>query len=99
MKTLVAMLVLFSTPILAAPVGVRSCNQQARINQGVRSGELNRFEAHRLQAQHNRIDRQIARDRLDGGGMTAAERAHHQNQQDRLSHRIAAQKHDGQQRF
>ncbi len=99
MKTLiVAMVMLSSSLVLAAPPGARSMNQQARINQGVRSGELNGREAARLQAQHNRIERQIVRDRNDGGGMTPAERARIEAEQNRLSRHIAVQKHDGQSR-
>ena len=55
MKTLVAMVVLVSASVFAAPVGVRSASEQARINQGVRSGQLNGRETVRLQAQQNRI--------------------------------------------
>ncbi|MDP3238703.1 MAG: hypothetical protein Q8N26_38290 [Myxococcales bacterium] len=98
MKTLVAMVVLVSASVFAAPVGVRSASQQARINQGVRTGELNRHEAARLQAQQNRIERHIVRDHIDGGGMTAAERSRIQAQQNQLNRRIAVQKHDGQSR-
>lgn len=99
MKSLIAVVVLVSSSmVLAAPPAVRSMNQQARINQGVQSGELNGREAARLEAQHNRIERQIVRDRIDGGGMTPAERARIEAEQNRLSRRIATQKHDGQQR-
>ncbi|MEW5740575.1 MAG: hypothetical protein AB1938_16725 [Myxococcota bacterium] len=89
---------LLATPALAAPVGARSANQQARINQGVRSGELTGPEAARMQRQHNRLEREIARDRVDGGGFTAKERAKAQYKQDQLSKRIYVQKHDGQSR-
>ena len=98
MKTLVAMVVLVSASVFAAPVGVRSASQQARINQGVHCGQLNGRETVRLQAQQNRIERHIVRDRIDGGGMTAREASRIQAQQNQLSRRIAVQKHDRQYR-
>ncbi|MDP3502108.1 MAG: hypothetical protein Q8S33_17355 [Myxococcales bacterium] len=96
MKTLVAMVVLVSASVFAAPVGVRSASQQARINQGVQSGQLNGREAARLQAQQHRIERHIVRDSIDGGGMTAREASRIQAKQNQLNRRIAVQKHDGQ---
>lgn len=98
MKTLVAMVVLVSASVFAAPVGVRAVSEQARINQGVRSGQLNGREAARLQAQENRLQRHLVRDRIDGGGLTAREAAHLQAQENRLSRHIAVQKHDRQSR-
>jgi hypothetical protein len=99
MKTLLATVSLFvSLTAFAAPPVVRAERQQARINQGLRSGELTGPEAARLQARENHIERQIVRDRIDGGGMTAAERARIEREQNHLSHRIAVQKHDRQAR-
>lgn len=97
MKTLVAVLmVLSSAVVLAAPPGARQVAQQARINQGIRSGQLTPREAARLEAQHQRLERHLVRDRLDGGGLSAGERARLQAEQNRLSRRIAVQKHDAQ---
>jgi hypothetical protein len=99
MKTLVAMVVvLVSTSVFATPVTVRAASEQARINHGVRSGQLTGREAARLQAQQNRIERHRVRDRMDGGGMTRAEASRIQAQQNQLSRRIALQKHDRQTR-
>ncbi|MCC6337884.1 MAG: hypothetical protein IT380_28295 [Myxococcales bacterium] len=98
MKTLFAAALLLATPALAAPVGARAAHQQGRINQGVASGELTRPEAARMQRQHNRLEREIARDRVDGGGLTAKERVKIQHHENQLSKRIYVQKHDGQSR-
>lgn len=97
MKTFIAAALLFAVPALAQPL-VRAHAQQARINQGMASGQLTGPEAARLQRQENRLRREIARDRVDGGGLSAAERAKLDRQQNRLSRRIAVQKHDGQTR-
>lgn len=89
---------LFSTPALAASVVQRQQNQQARIAQGVRSGQLTAREAVRLERQEAAVHRQIVRDRLDGGGFTPAERAKSQAKLNRMSAQINRQKHDGQRR-
>lgn len=76
----------------------RQHRQQARINQGVRSGELTRREAAELRAKEARLNRQIQRDRVDGGGLTAKERNKIDKLQDALSREITREKHDGQSR-
>lgn len=86
------------TSALADPVARRQVRQQARIAQGVASGELTKVEAARLERGAARVHRQVVRDRLDGGGFTAAERAKAHATLDRQSARIARQKHDGQAR-
>lgn len=88
----------FSSPALAARADKREDTQQARIVQGAQSGELTRPEAVRLQKQHNRIDREIRRERLDDGRLDAKERAKIEKKQDRLNKRIHKQKHDAQDR-
>ncbi|PTL79691.1 hypothetical protein [Vitiosangium sp. GDMCC 1.1324] len=87
-----------STPALAARADRRQVKQEARIVQGVKSGELSGREAVRLQAQHDALQREIARDRADDGKLDPVERARIERQQDRLSKRIATQKHDAQKR-
>lgn len=85
-------------PAVAAEADRRQGNQQQRINQGVRSGELTGREAARLERQHRSIQREIRRDRGDDGHLDATERARIDAKQDALSRRIAWQKHDGQSR-
>ncbi|RYZ41236.1 MAG: hypothetical protein EOO71_12780 [Myxococcaceae bacterium] len=83
-------------PAVAAEADRRQVNQQQRIHQGVRSGELTGREAVRLERQNNALQREIRRDRRDDGHLDAAERARIDAKQDALSRRIARQKHDAQ---
>lgn len=83
-------------PALAAGVDRRERHQQARIAQGVASGELTPRETARLERKEARVHRQIQRARADGGGLSAAERARIQRHQNRVSRQIYREKHDGQ---
>lgn len=103
MKTLsvavaVAVGVLMAAPAEAARADRRQVNQQARIVQGVKSGELTKREATRLEVQHLAVKREVHQARADDGHIDAAERARIERHQDRLSRRISVQKHDGQSR-
>ncbi|MFN7924881.1 MAG: hypothetical protein U0Q16_32580 [Bryobacteraceae bacterium] len=93
-----AMLVAAGVMCAADRPAVRQRNQQARIAQGVRSGELTRPEARRLERQEAQLHREIVRDRVDGGGLSLAERAKIERQQNAMSRRIWNQKHDAQTR-
>lgn len=75
----------------------REHRQQVRIHQGIRSGELTRYEARRLEAQQGRIraDEAIAK---SDGVVTRRERAQLQRELNRSSRSIARQKHDSQHR-
>lgn len=86
--------------LLAAGPGAagRQINQQKRIAQGVRSGELTRPEARHLERNAARIHRSIRRDRRDGGAFTPRERAFAQKRLNRQSRAIYRQKHDRQDR-
>jgi uncharacterized membrane protein YebE (DUF533 family) len=90
--------VLMATPAEAARADRRQAKQQARIVQGVKSGELTRAEATRLEVQHQAIQREVRQGRADDGHLDAAERAKIEQKQDRLNRRIHRQKHDGQSR-
>lgn len=99
LKLLVASAAVFiSIPSMAAEVDRRADNQQARINQGVRTGELTPREANRLDRRNDQLEAQIARDRADGPGLTPHERAKLQRKENRLSRDIYRQKHDAQDR-
>lgn len=78
-------------------VNGREHRQQVRIRQGVRSGELTRCEATRLEAQQAAIRRQEARFRSDGV-VTPAERARLNHELDVTNRRIYRQAHDEQDR-
>lgn len=79
-------------------INTRQHNEQGRIRQGVRSGELTRREAARLEAEQARIRVNEAYARRSGGEFTAQERARVQRQLNRASKDIYRQKHDGQDR-
>jgi hypothetical protein len=79
-------------------VNERQHNQQQRIRQGVRSGELTPVEAARIRRQEAQIRLNEARARQSGGEFTPQERARIQRQLNRESRRIYRQKHDAQDR-
>jgi hypothetical protein len=96
-KLLAVVLILaISLPSFAAGVDRRAQREQARINNGIATGQLTAPEAARLQTRENRIERTIARDRAIGGGLNVAERAHIQRMENRQSRAIYRQKHDAQ---
>ena len=76
------------TPVINA----RRHNQERRINQGVRSGELTRHEAHNLRARENRIARNERRYKASGR-VTPAERRHLRHEENRTSRAIYRDKH------
>lgn len=97
MKTMTLMLgLMLSTTAFAQAPKVRAQNEQARINQGIVTGELTGREAVRLDRRAARLDREIARERRDGGGLSPAERRSIDRKQDRLSRTIYREKHDAQ---
>src|SRR5437660_647322 len=75
----------------------REYREQRRINQGIRSGELTRREAERVEAglARIRIDERFAR---ADGHVTPRERARLERELNRESRAIYHQKHDGQDR-
>jgi hypothetical protein len=74
----------------------RERHQQQRIYRGVRSGELTRHETYRLERQQVRINRQEARFRKSGDGLSPRERLRLEREQNRASRNIYRQKHDRQ---
>jgi hypothetical protein len=98
--SLLAAIISVTLPLMGMAQGInqRQDNQRARIRQGVRSGELTRREAGRLQAQQARIRVNERYARRSGGEFTARERARIQRQQNRSSNQIYRQKNDRQDR-
>jgi hypothetical protein len=77
----------------------RKHNQQARIRQGVKSGELTHGEAKHIEKQEhalNKEERQMRK--ADGGKLTAADRAKLNRQQNHLSKEIYKDKHNNKKR-
>jgi len=80
---------------LAATINSREHNQQSRIRQGVRRGELTQAETRRLETEEARIRASEARAKKDGK-ITPAERVRIQKELDKASRDIYQQKHDDQ---
>jgi hypothetical protein len=79
----------------AAPINQRRENQQDRIAQGVKSGQLTAGETARLETREANVNREIRNDRAaNGGHLTAGERAHINRQQNRMSGAIYRDKHN-----
>ncbi len=73
----------------------REKRQSKRIEQGVKSGELNNREAARLNRQEARLNANEAKAKADGV-VTPKERAKLQHEANRTSRHIYKQKHDPQ---
>ena len=77
------------------PIYQRKDNQQDRIAQGVRSGQLTPRETSRLERQEGRINREERNMRAqDDGHLTRQDRRVITHQQTRESHRIYRDKHN-----
>ena len=111
MRKLTVSLTVFVLGLIALPVSAsaappaprthvanRQAHQEARIAQGLASGQLTVAEAGRLQAQQRRI--QITKRAMiaNDGHLGPVERARLDAMQDRANRNIAVQKHDAQTR-
>ena len=77
-------------------VGKRAENQQDRIAQGIKSGQLTAGEASNLERKEAGINREVRNDRAaNGGKLTQQERAQVNRQQNRVSNQIYNKKHTG----
>jgi uncharacterized membrane protein YebE (DUF533 family) len=96
---LVAVLAAFALPVLAQTntpnIDQRQANQQQRIDQGVKSGELTGREAARLEKGQERVQKMEDKAKADGK-VTKKERARIQHAENVQSRHIAKEKHDRQ---
>jgi hypothetical protein len=77
----------------------RKHNQQRRIRQGVRSGELTKGETRHVEKQEHALNREERQMRAkDGGKLTARDRAKLDRQQNKLSKEIYKDKHNNRKR-
>ena len=77
-------------------VGKRAENQQDRIAQGIKSGQLTAGEASHLENNEAKINREVRNDRAaNGGKLTAQEKQQVNRQQNRQSRQIYRDKHNG----
>src|SRR5579862_917720 len=84
-----------SDPQPKTEVGQRKENQQDRIAQGVKSGQLTAGETANLETKEAAINGETRADRAaNGGKLTAAEKAQVNRQQNQLSKQIYQDKHN-----
>ena len=77
-------------------VGKRAENQQDRIGQGIKSGQLTAGEAAHLEKNEANINREVRNDRrANGGKLTPQERKQVNQQQNKMSRQIYRDKHNG----
>src|SRR5215831_21339834 len=94
-----ALAVLVSIPSSATAGGIkkRAENQQDRIAQGVKSGQLTARETARLERKESALNHEVKdMKELNGGTLTNKDRAIVNHQQNQLSRGIYSQKHDAQ---
>lgn len=84
-----------ANPTATPRVEQREANQERRIEQGEKSGQLTQREANRLEKEQGRIERAEDKAKADGK-VTPQERARLNTMQDRASRDIAREKHDRQ---
>jgi len=76
-------------------VGQRRENQQDRIAQGIKSGQLTPSETAKLEKQQQGINEQVAKDRkANGGTLTASEKKQVNKEQNQASRNIYRKKHN-----
>lgn len=96
---LVAVIAAFALPVLAQTntpnIDQRQANQQQRIDQGVKSGQLTGKEAARLEKGQEHVQKVEDKAKADGV-VTKKERARIQHAENVQSRHIAKQKHDRQ---
>ena len=92
-----AALIVFCAPLtFAQNIHRRKVNQQGRIAQGVKSGQLTPRETAHVERQQRSINREEHRMRkADNGHLTAADRRALIRRQNRASANIYAKKHNG----
>ena len=77
-------------------VGKRAENQQDRIAQGIKSGQLTAGEAAHLENNEAKVNREVRNDRAaNGGKLTPQEKAQVNRQQNKMSRQIYRDKHNG----
>jgi hypothetical protein len=73
----------------------RKENQQDRIAQGVKSGQLTAGETAHIEKQENAVNKEIRAERqFNGGKLTNGEKRQVNRQQNRMSHEIHRDKHN-----
>ena len=82
----------------AGKIAQRKENQQDRIAQGVKSGQLTAGETAHLENKEAAVNKEVSAERtLNGGKLSAAEKKQVNRQQNRLSKQIYTDKHNAAQ--
>jgi hypothetical protein len=82
----------------AGKIGQRKENQQDRIAQGVKSGQMTAGETSHIENKEAALNKEVKAERtLNNGKLSAAEKKQVNRQQNRLSQRIYKDKHNGAQ--
>jgi len=88
---------LMITGMNAQEIKARQENQQDRIAQGVKSGQLTAGETANLEHKEANLNREIRKDRKqNGGNLTNNQKRQINRQQNRLSRQIYNKKHNAQ---
>jgi hypothetical protein len=97
-KFIIAAAILFATSLGAnAQAGRRTLkDENARINQGTRSGSLTRTERLRLKSEERRLKKEAVRFKTNDGKVGPVEKAKLRRDEKRLDRNIRRQKHDRQ---
>lgn len=85
-------------PAVRGEVSARQREQQKRIGEGIENGSLKAGEAAKLEHHEAKLNGEVRRDRMSGGGLSAGERAKINARQNRVSRQIYAKKHNGRTR-
>jgi len=105
MKTYIAKIMLAGSLLVPAmfaqspqnKVNARRENQQDRIAQGVKSGQLSARETAHLENKEHKLNQEIHNERAaNGGKLTAQERNQVNRQQNRVSNQVYNDKHNAQ---
>ena len=87
---------LMMSGLTAQEIKARKENQQDRIAQGVKSGQLTAGETANLEHKEAKLNRETRRDRRqNGGNLTNKEKRQINRQQNKLSRQIYRDKHNG----
>jgi hypothetical protein len=76
-------------------IAARKENQQDRIAQGVKSGQLTAGETAHVEKQENAVNKEVRAERqFNGGKLTNSEKKQVNRQRNRMSHEIYRDKHN-----
>lgn len=82
-------------PAKKGPIAQRKANQQKRIAEGVKSGQLTPGETAKLEHKEAALNKHVAKERAaNGGKLTPAEKKHVARKQAKLSKEISKDKHN-----